>query len=162
MISAYCHMFGMTGIVFRPANIVGPGQTHGVGYDFMRRLKDDPTRLKILGDGSQTKSYVHIDDVLDAVFHAITEDNCQDFCEPSKLFQVYNLASDDAISVQTIAELACIQRGTPANFEYTDGDRGWKGDIPRIRLNCDRLKALGWSPKYTSAQAMRAALESMK
>ena len=74
LICAYCHMFGLTARAFRFANVVGPRQTHGVGYDFVRRLRADPTRLRILGDGTQSKSYIHVDDILDAVLLATDPD----------------------------------------------------------------------------------------
>jgi len=154
LISAYCQMFGMEARVFRPANIVGPGQTHGVGFDFIRRLKDDPDALCILGDGTQSKSYVHIDDVLDAVALTLTE--------LEHRYRVFNIATDDAITVNEIARLACDLFGTGlCRLDYTGGDRGWKGDVPVIRLNCDRIKALGWAPKMGSIAAMAAALRAM-
>ncbi len=152
MICAYCHMFGLSARVLRPANIVGAHQTHGVGFDFMRRLKDDPTQLRVLGDGTQSKSYIHISDVLGAL----------DVIEGGAGYEVYNIATDDYITVEAIALLACqIAGADDCQLNFTGGDRGWKGDVPVIRLNCDRLKAIGWTPKMGSAAAMTAALRAI-
>lgn len=152
MISAYVHMFGFSATVFRPANIVGPGQTHGVGYDFMRRLKAEPRFLTVLGNGSQTKSYIHIDDVLDAV----------DLCLGYDGLNVLNVSTDDALTVEKIAEMAIEVSGLPnCGISFGTEPRGWPGDVPKIKLNCDRLNRLGWYPKRNSEQAMKHALESM-
>ncbi len=154
MICAYCKMFGLTARVLRPANIVGPYQTHGVGFDFMRRLKDDPTQLRVLGDGTQSKSYIHISDVLMAL-EMVEKWN-------GGKYEVFNMATDDYITVEAIALMACRVAG--ANFcaiNFTGGDRGWKGDVPVIRLNCGRLKALGWTPKMGSDEAIAASLRAM-
>jgi UDP-glucose 4-epimerase len=157
MISAYCAMFDLSATVFRPANIVGPRQTHGVGYDFLRKLKADPTKLVILGDGLQSKSYIHIDDVMDAVFNESIPSMRGDF-------RIFNLASDDTIPVNAIARLACEALGMDpwqVTKEHTGGDRGWKGDVPIVRLDTGRLQTFGWRPKSSSREAVRAALEAM-
>jgi UDP-glucose 4-epimerase len=157
MVSAYCHMFGLSAISFRPANLVGPGQTHGVGFDFMQRLKADPARLEVRGDGFQRKAYLHIDDMLDAVFLA----NAQH----KKGFDVFNVSCEFQRSVSLIAIQAMQVLGLDPNkvkLEFTGGSRGWAGDVPKIGLNYDKIKALGWEPKYNSISAMQAALESMK
>jgi len=152
LIAAYCAMFGLSGCVFRFGNVVGPRQTHGVGLDFARRLKADGSRLAILGDGKQSKSYIHVDDVVSAVLHA--ERHC-----PKRL-EVYNVATGDYITVTEIAELAveCLALRVPPRFEYSGGDRGWKGDVPVVRLSTERIKALGWRCRHTSREAMRLSL----
>jgi UDP-glucose 4-epimerase len=153
MISAYSHMFGIEAVIFRPANIVGPGQTHGVGFDFVRRLKENPARLRILGNGTQTKSYIHIGDVLDAVMLTI-----KNWYAP---YRVFNVASEDYISVELIAMLVADRMGLKPEFEFTGGDRGWNGDVPIVRFDCSRLRALGWRPTRTSAQAVTMATAAM-
>lgn len=154
MISAYCHMFGMQAKVLRPANIVGPNQTHGVVFDFIKRLKEDPSKLRILGDGSQTKSYVHIDDVMAAV-DVVTADW-------SAPFDVFNLATDDYISVQLIALIVTDMMGIKGcQFEFTGGDRGWNGDVPVIRFDCSKIKKLGWQAKHSSPHAITLATAAM-
>jgi len=156
LIASYSFMFGLTGCAFRFGNVVGPHQTHGVGFDFTRRLLKDPTRLVILGDGMQSKSYVHIDDIMDAVLLAATHAPLP--------FAVYNVATGDYPTVREIATLATdvvgISPGTTV-FEYTGGDRGWKGDVPVVRLDSNRIRALGWANKRSSIDALRASLESM-
>ncbi|MCK6450953.1 MAG: NAD-dependent epimerase/dehydratase family protein [Alphaproteobacteria bacterium] len=156
LISAYCHMFGLRGRAFRFGNVVGRRQTHGVGYDFLRRLLADPTRLRILGDGRQSKSYIHVDDVIGAVMAA-----CRDGAAP---FRAYNVATGDYITVTEIAELALKILELPAGsarFEYTGGDRGWKGDVPIVRIATERIRAIGWRCARTSRQAMEAAMRAM-
>jgi UDP-glucose 4-epimerase len=156
LIASYCHMFGLTGRAFRFGNVVGPHQTHGVGFDFVRRLIDAPDRLEILGDGSQSKSYIHVFDIIRAVLLAHE-------VEPS-IFQVYNVATDDYITVTEIAELAigCVglDRGS-VTLQYTGGDRGWKGDVPIVRLNTDRIRALGWANEMDTRAALGRSMDSM-
>jgi UDP-glucose 4-epimerase len=129
LIAAYCHMFGLRGRAFRFGNVVGPRQTHGVGFDFVRRLIVDGTQLDILGDGSQSKSYIHVEDVLNAVFTAETAGDAP--------FAVYNVATGDYITVTEIAYLAIDALGLQqenVRLNYSGGDRGWKGDVPIVRI----------------------------
>jgi UDP-glucose 4-epimerase len=156
LISSYCHMFDLTACVFRFGNVVGPRQTHGVGFDFVRSLRKDPARLRILGDGGQSKSYIYVEDVIAAVLtaHAKT---------PQK-FQAYNVATGDYITVREIAELAveCVGlQGAKVQFEFTGGDRGWKGDVAVIRLNTDRMRSLGWNNKRNSREALRESMMAL-
>jgi UDP-glucose 4-epimerase len=157
LIAAYCHMFELTGRVFRFANVVGPRQTHGIGYDFIRRLKTDPARLRILGDGYQKKSYIHIEDVLAAIRLADERSGGG--------YSVFNVATDDYITVAQIADLAVEVSGLSpkdVKYEFTGGDRGWKGDVPIVRFNCSRIKALGWKARRSSAEAVTAAMKAMR
>jgi UDP-glucose 4-epimerase len=154
LIAAYCHMFGITARVFRFANVVGPRQTHGVGYDFLRRLRDDPTRLRVLGDGSQSKSYIHVADILDAVLLADAQE-----CE---VYDVFNVATGDYITVREIADLAVEVAGlSKVALEFSGGDRGWKGDVPIVRFDTSKISALGWRCQRNSRGAMKAALQAM-
>jgi len=156
LISAYCHMFGFFGRTFRFANVVGPRQTHGVGYDFVRFLKADPTRLRILGDGTQKKSYIHVEDVLAAV---ATVDASTGAC-----YDVFNVATEDYITVREIADLAVRLSGLDQSgvlYEFAGGDRGWKGDVPIVRFDCSKIKALGWRCRHTSTEAMNMAIDAM-
>src|SRR5262249_14488711 len=145
----------LTGRVFRFGNVVGPRQTHGVGFDFLRQLLKDPRTLRILGDGTQSKSYIHVFDVVEAVLLAARSAHGG--------FAAYNVASD-YITVTEIAHLAAECAGLdPAgvNFEYTGGSRGWKGDIPIVRLNAERIRRLGWVCRHNSREAMRQAMTAM-
>jgi UDP-glucose 4-epimerase len=154
LIAAYCHMFGITARVFRFANVVGPRQTHGVGYDFLRRLRNDPTRLRVLGDGSQSKSYIHVADILDAVFLADTHD--------CGVYDVFNVATGDYITVREIADLALeVADLSNVALEFSGGDRGWKGDVPIVRFDTSKISALGWRCQRNSRAAMNAALQAM-
>jgi UDP-glucose 4-epimerase len=155
LIGAYCYMFGLTGCAFRFGNVVGPRQTHGVGFDFVRRLSADPTQLRILGDGTQSKSYIHVYDVVSAVLHA--HRHCP------KPFEVFNVATGDYITVTEIAELAveCLALKTPPRLDYTGGDRGWKGDVPVVRLNTDRIRELGWHCQWNTREALRQSLDAL-
>ena len=156
LISSYAHMFDMQGRAFRFGNVVGPRQTHGVGYDFVRRLLKNPNYLEILGDGEQSKSYIHVDDVLEAVFLA--------FSEVAAPFNVFNVATGDYITVTEIADLAAQAVGLDPDaveYRYSGGDRGWKGDVPIVRLSTERVKKLGWSCQRSCREALSASLASM-
>jgi UDP-glucose 4-epimerase len=157
LIAAYCHMFGLVARVFRFANVVGPRQTHGVGYDFVRRLKSNPTVLRILGDGTQRKSYIHVDDVLEAIFLVAAR--------TLKAYEVFNVATDDYVTVRQIADLAVAIAGLEpgeVRYDFTGGDRGWKGDVPVVRFDCSKLKALGWINRRSSAEALSDAMKAMR
>ena len=156
LISAYCYMFDLTARAFRFGNVVGPRQTHGVGFDFLRALLRNPKKLRILGDGSQSKSYIHVQDVIDAVFLAERTSTGR--------FAVYNVATGDYITVTEIAELAVECVGLDwrsVEFEYTGGDRGWKGDVPIVRLNTSRIRGLGWRCRRGCREALQLSLEAM-
>ncbi len=153
LVSAYCHMFGMRGLAFRFANVVGPGQTHGVGFDFIKKLKVNPRELEILGDGEQTKSYIAVSDIIDAVLLA-TE-------QQVATFLAYNVSTNDELTVREIADMACEILEVNPWYVYTGGRTGWPGDVPVIRLASSKIRALGWSNKMSSGEAMRWALESL-
>lgn len=154
LIASYCHMFGLSGRAFRFGNVVGPRQTHGVGFDFVRRLLADPSRLAILGDGNQSKSYIHVSDVVEAVLTAAVAE-----LPP---FAVFNVATGDYITVREIADMATRVVGTTSTrFDFSGGDRGWKGDVPVMRLRTERIRKLGWANQLTTAAALEASLRSM-
>lgn len=162
LIASYTAMFGLSGCAFRFGNVVGPRQTHGVGFDFARALLraagagERPIPLRILGDGSQSKSYIHVDDVVRAVLtaHAAT----------TAPFAAYNVATGDYITVREIAELAVTCVGLApgsVRFDFTGGDRGWKGDVPIVRLDTCRIQALGWRCDRPTREALRASILAM-
>jgi UDP-glucose 4-epimerase len=156
LLASYAAMFDLTVRAFRFGNVVGPRQTHGVGYDFIRRLLLEPTKLRILGDGRQSKSYIHVEDVVSAVLLAARAD-----VGP---YQIFNVATGDYVTVTEIAELAVEVVGLApgsTRFDYTGGDRGWKGDVPVVRLNTDRIRALGWANARTGPEALRASMAAM-
>src|SRR5271166_2741550 len=156
LITSYCHMFDFTGCVYRFGNVVGPRQTHGVGFDFLRQLLKDRHQLKILGDGSQSKSYIHVSDVVSAVLLAARRS--------TERFAAYNVATGDYITVTEIARLAVECVGLDpgqVKFEFTGGNRGWKGDVPIVRLNTDRIRGLGWVCSAGSREALRKSMLAM-
>jgi len=162
LIASYTAMFGLSGCAFRFGNVVGPRQTHGVGFDFARALLrglaagEQPITLRVLGDGSQSKSYIHVEDVVAAVLTAHTK--------TAAPFAAYNVATGDYITVREIAALAveCVGLGPGSvRFAFTGGDRGWKGDVPVVRLETTRIRALGWSCRLPSGEARRAAIDAM-
>ena len=155
LIASYCAMFGLTACAFRFGNVVGARQTHGVGFDFVRRLRGDPSRLRILGDGRQSKTYVHVSDVVEAVLTACGQ--------VSEGFSAFNVGTGDAITVTEIAEIAaeCLHLEKMPAFEYTGGDRGWKGDVPVVRLDTGKIRSLGWEPRLGSRDAIYQSLQEL-
>ena len=153
MMSSYLGMFGIQGAAFRFANVVGPHQTHGVGYDFVKNLIRNPRRLEILGNGYQSKPYIHVGDVIAAL--RLVESRV-------KGFSCYNVATRDAVTVRQIAGLAIKALGLrKVRLIYQGGDRGWKGDVPVVRLDSQAIRRLGWKDQYSSRQAVRLAIQSM-
>ena len=154
LISSYCHTFGMTSWIYRFANIIGDRSTHGVIYDFIRKLKDDPAKLAILGDGRQSKSYLHIGECVDAMLFAVERN--------SGPVNIYNIGSEDRIDVTGIARIITEEMGlNNVKLEYTGGTRGWAGDVPFMGLSIKKLKALGWKPKYNSEESVRMCARSL-
>ena len=154
LMCAYRHTFGVRGLVFRLANVVGGRSGHGVIPDFVRKLRENPEELEILGDGSQSKSYLHVEDLVDAVFVALRR-----FIDEKEFFEVYNVGSLDRVGVKRIAEIVCDEIGLQGlEFRFTggvDGGRGWKGDVKTMLLSVDKLVSLGWRPKLNSEEAVR-------
>jgi UDP-glucose 4-epimerase len=156
LISSYCAMFGLKASAFRFGNVVGARQTHGVAYDFIRKLRADPSRLAVMGDGHQSKPYIDVEDVLEAMFAA--------YRRQSAAFDVYNVAPDDFLSVREIVDIVLEEMRIPpgrCTVTYGEERRGWKGDVPVVRLNCAKVRALGWSNRHTSAEAMRGSVRAM-
>ncbi len=154
LISAFCNMFDMQSWIFRFANVVGKNQTHGVGFDFINKLRKNSSKLTILGDGSQSKSYIHISDILDAMLLIISKTN--------EKVNVYNVATDDYITVNEIAQIVTEEMNLKnVKFEYTGGNRGWKGDVPVVRFNLKKIHNLGWKAKYSSKEAIRKSIKEM-
>jgi UDP-glucose 4-epimerase len=152
MITAFCHNYAMRTWIFRFGNIVGPFPTHGVIYDFIRKLMADPTRLAVLGDGNQSKPYVHVEDCLDGMMfgqeHARDDVNC------------YNLAVPDQTSVNEIAQWTIEAMGlTNVTIERSGTKRGWPGDVTQVKLDTRKMEALGWRPRMSSGEAVRRSIE---
>ena len=154
LINAYCHMFDMVGRAYRFANVVGVRQTHGVAYDFIRKLQANPNELSILGDGTQSKSYIFVDDVIEAIL-------LTDRLSKNK-FDYFNVATGDYITVHEIADLVAHEMGlNNVKYNFSGGDRGWKGDVPIVRFELEKIFSLGWRPKFNSHEAMKQSIKLM-
>ncbi len=153
MCTAYAHSYGLRVHLFRFANVIGPGMTHGILIDFFEKLRRDPTRLEILGDGRQSKSYLRTEDCVAAMLVAAER--------ATDRVNLFNLGTSDRITAREIGEKVVAAHGGRARMEYTGGDRGWVGDVPQTFLSIDRILALGWRPRYTSAQAIDRTIEEM-
>ncbi len=158
LVSGHAHTFEMDAVSYRFANILGPRLTHGVIFDFVHKLLEDPRRLEILGDGKQEKSYCHIEDMVDAVFAVLD-------WEDRDRFQVVNVGTESWTSVTRIADAVCRAMGLEGvEYEYTggvEGGRGWKGDVKKMRLGLETLNRLGWEPGFSSDEAVEATAEWM-
>ena len=154
LISAYCHMFEICGTIVRFANVVGPHQTHGVAYDFIRRLSDNPHQLKIFGDGNQCKPYIFVDDIIEAL--QILEHKF------NQGHHVYNVGSSDNLTVKEIADIIIKKMNLKnVKYQFTGGSRGWKADVPNYKLDTSKIRGLGWQNKLNSFEAVEKAIESM-
>jgi UDP-glucose 4-epimerase len=153
LITAYAYTYDFKAIILRLANIVGPRSRHGVVHDFIQKLRKNPNKLEILGDGTQTKSYLYMSDCINAMFLTLQKTTEQ--------VSIYNVGSEDQITVKEIAQIVTQETGLKnVKFTYTggvDGGRGWKGDVKNMLLDVTKLKGLGWDPKLNSAGAIRQA-----
>jgi len=153
LISAYCHTFGFRAWIFRFANIVGPRQTHGVIVDFLEKLRRNPNKLEILGDGSQNKSYLWVKDCVEAMLLAVERSEGGP--------DIFNLGNTDRLSVRRIAEIVCEETGLRPSFRFTGGRRGWVGDVPEMMLDIRKILSLGWRPRYSSEEAVRRTVRAL-
>jgi len=154
LVTSYSHTFDMQAWIFRFANIVGPRSTHGITVDFVNKLRKNSNLLEILGDGKQEKSYLHVLECIDAILFVI---------ENSKeKVNIFNIGSEDTISAIEIGKAVIEERGlSNVKFTYTGGNRGWKGDVPRMRLGIEKMKSLGWKPVYTSERSIRETARAL-
>ena len=153
MIGAYAHGFGFTGLVFRFVSVLGERYTHGHVIDFYRALKADPTRLHVLGNGRQTKSYLYVQDCVEAMLTAAAHH----VDDPGA--HIYNLGTDETVTVDDSIATITAQMGVTPQIEKTGGDRGWAGDSPLIHLDTQKIQSLGWAPTLTIRDAIARTLE---
>jgi len=150
LISAYCHLFGIQAWIYRFGNVVGGKMWHGVIFDFIQKLKNNPKELEILGDGKQEKNFFMVEDCIEGMLTAFNKSKTQ--CD------VYNLGSDSYTSVTRIADIVADEMGLKnVKYKYTGGSRGWLGDAPFVHFNIEKMKKIGWSPKHSSDEAVRIA-----
>jgi UDP-glucose 4-epimerase len=157
MISAFSHNCGIQAWIYRFANIVGSHATHGAIHDFIARLIKEPARLQVLGNGTQRKSYLHVQDCIAGMLYG--------FHHSREPFQCFNLASHGVTNVRHIAETVVNEMasytGVTADLRFGEGDRGWVGDVPYTHLDGSRLEALGWLARHDSDQAVREAVREV-
>lgn len=153
LLTAYAYSYGLEVHIFRFANILGPNMTHGILPDFFDKLRRDPTRLEILGDGRQSKSYLRTEDCVSGMLLAMDR--------ARERVNVFNLGNVDQISAREIGEKVVAALGGSARIEYSGGPRGWAGDVPLQLLDIRRIQALGWNPRWNSAQTVDLAIEEM-
>lgn len=149
-ICAFCGSFDFTAYIFRFANVIGRNATHGILADFLKKIKQTPDKLEVLGDGTQKKSYILVDDCVDAMIHVTKT--------AKEKVNIYNIGSQDQISVKRIAELFIEQSGSNAKIVYTGGKRGWAGDVPNMMLSTRKLSTLGWKTRHTSEDAVKLTI----
>jgi UDP-glucose 4-epimerase len=157
-VSAYSHLFGLQAWVFRSSNVIGGGLTHGVIRDFIQRLQADPAELLVLGDGTQTKSYLLAEECVAGMLHVVsrtrpvtprTDGSCD----------IFNIGADGETLILDIARMVVEEMGlSGCAIRLKGGERGWRGDQKKIALDISRVRALGWSPSHTSDEAVRIAI----
>lgn len=154
LISAYSHIFNIQAWIFRFANVVGNRSTHGVIFDFVAKLKGNPNELEILGDGSQEKPYLYVDDCIDGIIYGIRNSN--------EKINLFNLGCISTTKVNTIAQIVteemCLKN---VHFKFTGGKRGWPGDVPVTYFDISKMKNLGWQAHYSSDEAVRTAVKKL-
>ena len=157
---SYAYTFGLRTLILRVANVVGSRATHGVIVDFIDKLKTDPRRLEILGDGTQKKSYLHVEDCVKAILYVTSR-----FLDAGKKADVYNIGSVDQVEVKDIARIVAEEmRLRDVEFVFTggvEGGRGWLGDVKVMHLSIEKLLETGWRPKYNSEEAVRLAVKAI-
>ncbi|WP_048150709.1 NAD-dependent epimerase/dehydratase family protein [Palaeococcus ferrophilus] len=159
LISGYAHTFRFRALIFRLANIIGERSNHGVIYDFINKLRKNPDELEILGDGTQRKSYLHVSDTVEGMFHIF-----EHFKGEDKTVDFYNLGNDDWITVKEIAEIVSEGMGLKPRFRFTggvDGGRGWRGDVKLMRLSIEKAKTTGWKQEMSSYEAVRRTVREL-
>lgn len=154
IISAFSYMNDMQVLIFRFPNVIGPRLTHGVIFDFIKKLKADPSQLEILGDGTQTKPYIYVHDLVDAIMK---------FKDTGKQgITLYNVGVETQTSVTRIADIICEKLGLSSiPYHYTGGRGGWKGDVPKFQYNLDKIHAAGWHAMHSSDEAVALTVEDV-
>lgn len=154
LIAAYAEGFGLQGFIFRFVSILGERYTHGHVFDFYRSLQNDPSRLRVLGDGRQRKSYLYVGDCVDAILLALEK-------APDRV-NIFNLGTDEYCEVNQSIGWITEHLGVRPALEYTGGERGWIGDSPFIFLDCRRIRALGWAPSLTIREGVLRTLDYLR
>jgi UDP-glucose 4-epimerase len=154
LIQAYCEGFGMQSCIFRFVSIMGERYTHGHVFDFYKQLLEHPGELHVLGNGTQRKSYLYVQDCVDAILLALERATAP--------VSIFNLGTDEYCQVSQSIHWICERLGLAPKLKYGGGDRGWIGDNPFIFLDCNRMRSLGWTPKLTIQQAVVRTVEYLQ
>lgn len=155
LIQAYCEGFGFQGLIFRFVSILGERYSHGHVFDFYQRLREDPTTLHVLGNGQQRKSYLYVQDCLDAMLLALAS-------APAQGASIYNLGTDHYCQVNDSIGWISGHLGLAPKLTYAGGERGWIGDSPFIFLDCSKMRALGWAPKLSIQEGVLSTLRYLE
>jgi UDP-glucose 4-epimerase len=153
LIQAYCTGFGFIGYIYRFVSILGERYSHGHVYDFFRMLKSDPAKITVLGNGKQRKSYLYVQDCVDAMLMVVEKSPAQPGAN------IYNLGTDEYTEVNHSLDWICAKMGVNPQRNYTGGERGWIGDSPFIFLDTKKVRALGWKPKLTIRQGVERTVD---
>jgi len=159
MIASYAYTYGLRGLILRLGNVVGARSNHGVISDFLKKLKQHPDSLEVLGDGTQSKSYIHVSDCISAIEIVVGN-----FLKSDKRVEAYNVSTADRVSVRRIAEIVLEEASVNGQIRTTggvDGGRGWMGDVKLMQLSNQRLQALGWKGHYSSETAIKQATREL-
>lgn len=150
-VSAYAYMNDIQAWIIRFPNVVGERATHGVIYDFIKKLKNTPKELEILGNGSQKKPYLYVKDLVEALFFI--------YQKAKNRLNYFNVSAENQTTVSEIAKIVCEEMGLKnVKLKYTGGSIGWKGDVPQFKYNLNKIHQLGWKAKYSSTEAVRIAI----
>lgn len=150
-ISAFSSTYGFQTWITRFPNVVGERFTHGVIYDFIHKLQQNPKELEVLGNGKQCKPYVYVKDLVEGILYVVDH--------ADEDYNVFMLGTDTRTKVEEIAAMVIEEMGLDATIRYTGGDRGWVGDVPEFRYDLTRVNQLGWKAAYTSNEAVRVAIQ---
>jgi len=155
-IYAYTHMNDLNSMIFRFPNVIGPNLTHGVIYDFYHKLLYNPYELAILGDGTQTKQYIYVTDLIDAIIYMTIDNNFNGL-------NIYNIGAIGETSVKEIADIVCdVLEYKNVKYKYSGGKIGWKGDVAKFKYDITKITKMGWHAKYTSTEAVVKTVQSLK
>ena len=151
LIAAYCEGFGIQGVIFRFVSILGERYSHGHVFDFYKQLLEHPDHLRVLGNGRQRKSYLYVQDCIDAILRAVES--------TQEKVATFNLGTDQYCEVNDSIGWICRRLGLDPRLEYSGGDRGWIGDNPFIFLDCSKMRTLGWEPRYSIQDSVVKTVE---
>lgn len=154
LISAFCHNFDMKSWIFRFANVIGKNPTHGVVFDLIKKLKSNSNGLEVLGDGKQSKPYLHVSDIVDGMLFG--------YLNSREEINFFNLACDGASSVEFIVTTLLKKLGLEnTKIRYTGGKQGWKGDVAHVRLSVEKMRKLGWTARFSSQEAILKGIDEI-